>query len=181
MTNLNKLTETFNKFLETQIEYADEVAAIKEGTYEGDMVGEIVLNNLDEFTEDELVRVLENYDYYNNQGGHILFPSNYEVARGPYPVKLAEALAKSKEAETLTDLFNIFYRHRADLKTWGEAAEVWQVDILENQKATQKLLDEAGISDEEDEHYVYDMIDTIGEAFPLFAKAFEKIFLKYKN
>ena len=78
MSGLTKLTETFNKFMETQIEHVDEVIAVKEGTYEGDNVGEIVLNNLDEFTEEELVRVLENAAYYKHQGGHRLFPSSWQ-------------------------------------------------------------------------------------------------------
>jgi hypothetical protein len=170
MTRLTKLTETFNKFLETQIEYVDEVAAIKEGTYEGDIVGEIVLNNLDEFTEDELVRVLENYKYYMNQGGHILFPSSYEKARGAYPAKLASALIKSKENESITDIYNIFYREHGDLETWGEAAEMWQRDVLQNFDKTIEVFSWV-MDDAEYDYYIGSVISEIEKGYPLFAKA----------
>ena len=172
MTNLNKLTETFNKFLETQIEYVDEVAAIKEGTYEGDIVGEIVLNSLDEFTEDELVRVLENYQYYTNQGGHILFPSSYEPARGAYPAKLASALAKSKENESITDIYNIFYRSHGDLETWGEAAEIWKKDVLQNFDKALDLFSWVR-EDGEAQDYIDSITSEIAAGYPLFAKAFK--------
>lgn len=168
MSGLTKLTETFNKFMETQIEYVDEVIAVKEGTYEGDKVGEIVLNNLDDFTEDELVRVLENYKYYINQGGHILFPSSWQG--GVYPAKLASALVKSKENESITDVYNIFYREHGDLETWGEAAEIWQRDVLQNFDKTVEFLSWVN-DDSEYDYYIGSLISEIEKGYPLFAKA----------
>ena len=168
MTRLTKLTETFNKFMETQIEHVDEVIAVKEGTYEGDNVGEIVLNNLDEFTEEELVRVLENANYYKHQGGHILFPSSWQG--GVYPAKLASALAKSKENESITDIYNIFYRSHGDLKTWGEAAEMWQRDVLQNFDKTLEVFSWV-MDDTEYDYYIGSVISEIEKGYPLFAKA----------
>ena len=141
---------------------------IFESTYEGDKVGEIVLNNLDDFTEDELVRVLENYKYYINQGGHILFPSSWQG--GVYPAKLASALVKSKENESITDVYNIFYREHGDLETWGEAAEIWQRDVLQNFDKTVEFLSWVN-DDSEYDYYIGSLISEIEKGYPLFAKA----------
>ena len=168
---IRKLNEELCKVLsETQIEHVDEVEAIKQGTYEGDRVGEIVLNNIDEFNVDELIAVLENFDYYRHQGGHILFPSSYDAAKGPYPAKLAEALAKSKENETITDIYNIFYRSHGDLQTWGEAAEMWQRDVLQNFDKTLDVF--SWVSDDSEyDYYIDSLISEIEKGYPLFAKA----------
>ena len=96
----NKILEDLNKIInETQIEYVDEIQAIKEGNYEGEELAKIVLDNLDEFSEQELIEILNNRHYYSQCGGSGLFPSKYDELNGAYPVKLASALSKSKENE----------------------------------------------------------------------------------
>lgn len=176
--DLKQITETFEKFVETQIEYVDEVVAIKEGTYEGGHVDKLVLANLDDFSEDELIRVLENYDYYNHQDGGKLFPSGWIVEYGPYPAKLASALAKSKENESITDVYNIFYRNHGDLETWGEAGEVWKKDCLENFDKVEKTFEWAALSGEEAADYINDIANGIAVGYPDFAEAIKNKLLK---
>lgn len=167
MSKLSKLNEEVNKFLnETQIEYVDDVIAVKEGSYEGEELDKIVLQNLDEFSEMELIEVLQNYQYYNHNGGNGLFPSGYNSENGPYPAKLASALSKSTESEDITDIYNIFYRENGDLETWGEAAEVWQNNLLNSEKSLAVVQDVAN----EDDEYIKEVIYTIGETYPKFAK-----------
>ena len=161
---LNELNEVLN---ETQIEYVDDVVAVKEGTYEGEAVAEIVLNNLDQFTEDELVSILNNYEYYTHCGANRLFPSMYNAENGPYPVKLAQALSKSKENEDLTDIFNIFYAHHSDLETWNDAAQVWQQSILNN---FDEFIANNPYVDTDYEDYVTDMLNDIEKAYPEFVE-----------
>ena len=167
----NKILEDLNAIInETQIEYVDEIQAIKEGTYEGEQLAQIVLDNLDEFSEQELIEILNNRHYYSQCGGSGLFPSRYDESNGAYPVKLASALSKSKENEDLSDIFNIFYRHNADLDTWNDAALVWQQSILSD---FNKFLWNNPYVDDEYENYVVDMLNDIEKAYPKFVADFK--------
>lgn len=118
-----------NKRLLTDIVY---------GRYTGKDLDEIVLSNLDKITVKQLTKILDNYKYYTNCGGNNLFPSNweYKYSGKPYPKKLALAICRSNnegnELEGLSDLFNIFYRYRGNLDIWGEAADVWEDNVLRN-------------------------------------------------
>lgn len=106
--NEDLMNEDLTKLIETQIE-EDAIEQIKQGIYEGEDISSIILDNLDELSVEELTKILENYTYYSN-GAYNLFPS---ICQGEvYPIKLAEALAKSSEAESTTGLYNIFYANR---------------------------------------------------------------------
>ena len=140
--DIKKLNEEFNIIVETQIEYVDPIIAIKEGSYDGDDIGDIVLDNLDEFSVDELVNILNNYNWYCHSGVDKLFPSGflYNDIQGEYPVKLAEAVAKCNDKEVITEIYNIFYRCHGDLTTWGNASKVWQKAMLEDTENLDMLI-----------------------------------------
>lgn len=172
MSDIKSINEAFKKVLkETQIE-EDAIEMIKAGTYEGEDIDKIVLENIDEFSVEDLTKIIENYDWYSHNGVAKLFPSGFHYAefRGEkpiekYPAKLAEAIANSKESENITDLFNIFYRQHNDLNTWGDAAQIWMKKVLEEPNS--ELFDNLGLGDD-DIDYVADMLDTIGEYYPKF-------------
>ena len=167
--DVKRINEEIENLLnETQIEYVDEVAAIKEGVYEGDKIAEVVLSNIDEFNENELIEILENYHYYMICGGHALFPSGWRSEFGPYPAKLAYALSKSRENEDITDIFNIFYRSHGDLETWNDAALVWQEQILDNFDKFKNSV--SNVEEEGYDNYLEDMLVDIEEAYPKFVE-----------
>ena len=176
--NIKKINEELDKLLETQVEGGNPIIAIKDGSYEGDNIGEVVLNNLEEFTEDDIVNIMNNYQYYNNQGGHILFPSawNYYHAGEVYPVKLAKALLKSQENELegLSDLYNIFYRAHGDLDKFGEAAEVWEDNVKANIKgAVQELR-----SIDDDGSFAEDIFNELEYNYPELVASLRKEFFQ---
>lgn len=115
----------------------DDIAKIKAGNYTGKDLPNIVLENIDKFTVNDLVEILDNYNYYNKCNGYRLYPSGFhywdeEAPVAVYPAKLAEALLKCSASEKVCDLYNIFYRCHGDLYTWGKAAEVWREELEKN-------------------------------------------------
>ena len=163
--NNNKVTIICEKPEQLE-EPENAIQDILQGTYNGKELDQIVLENLDKFSIDQLVEILENYDYYNNCRGWALYPSGWHRSGNeePYPEKLAQALCQSREneCEGLSDLFNIYYRDHGDMYTWGEAADIWVENAMNN-------IDSA-ISDlydiDDDGEFVKDLIDFLNDSYP---------------
>ena len=180
--NLKQLNRILKKTLREDSSQANLIEDIKNGTSQEKNIGDIVLENLDEVSVDDLVNILENYKWYSNNGVHKLFPSGFywmkrrdESPVSAYPAKLAEAVAKSAESETISDIYNIFYRCHGDLQTWGEAEKVWEEQMM-NPNA---MIDFLSMCD--DEAYYNDIMSTLYDEIPEFAKRLEKKLLQYNK
>ena len=100
-----QLIEKLNRIIAE--DYEEAITLIKKGKYKGEDLADIVLQNIDSFSVKELTKVLNSRKYYEYCKADYLFPSEYWWEQ-PYPTKLAEALAKSKYAEAIPDIYNIF-------------------------------------------------------------------------
>lgn len=176
--SIKKLIKALKPFTEDQIEQDGDVVilyALKTCngdepllqdalSEEGDLA-HVIYPYLDELTVDELVKIMENHLKIKDLD-HTLYPSQWPSEDlGAYPAKLAEALVKTSDNESITDLFNIFYAHR-DLS--NEAVDVFMKDVLEDPKAvTQGMIDR---SQEWDPEYVPDMLNEIAKKYPQFVE-----------
>ena len=91
--DIKKLNEELDKLLE------DPISAIKNGGYTGDDIDSIVLANLNKFSVEDIVKIMQNKKYFY-QGAGDLFPfsSGWKEGKKHYPDKLAAAF------EIYTDL-----------------------------------------------------------------------------
>lgn len=67
----------------------------------------------------------------NNNTTSILFPSGWHCffdKKVPYPGKLAQALVKSRAAESITDITNVYYAGRSITK---EAYQIFLKDVIQ--------------------------------------------------
>lgn len=112
--NNKKLNEEIEKILNEEDfesgvgKLPEKLQALVDGKYDGEEpLAQIVMLDLEDLTVDELVQIMNT----QNDGLNSLYPSGWDTELGAYPVKLAEALVKSNGKESLTDIYNIFYRH----------------------------------------------------------------------
>ena len=130
---LNRARDLVDSSNERIVVKPNAIEEIKNGTYSGKDIDKIVLTNIDEFSVEDLIKILDNTKWWKQGYTGKLFPSYYhnntyrstEFPGGVYPAKLAEALAKFKDAECLGDLFNIFYNHQEYRVAWREAKNIW--------------------------------------------------------
>lgn len=184
--DFRKMDNTIKMALgEDIIEGGDPIIAIKDGSYEGEDIAEIVLENLDEFSVQDLVTILDNYDWYSHNGVYKLFPSGFywmnrrdESPVSVYPAKLAEAVAKCKNKEVITDIYNIFYRCRGDLNTWGEAEKVWENEMFSDTANFDTFLDACDMGDSE---YYNQVMGDLYDNIPEFAHKLEEELLQYNK
>lgn len=160
---------------DNNLEHINIVQDIKNGTYEGEELDRVVLENFDEFSVEDLAKILDNYKYYTQCGGNGLLPSGWiwSHENETYPKKLAEAICISEQAECagLSDLFNIFYRQHGNMDIWGEAADVWADNVLQNMDAVQRDLKQI----DEDGSYTQDVIDELEDKYPALVDQLKEI------
>lgn len=148
------------------------IKALKDGDFDSseldeiDNLAEYVVPELDKFSKQELVRILEKGDKHNS-----LFPSGWNAEKfGPYPKALAEALVESRDRESITDLYNIFY---ADRQISKDAIEVLKKDALKFDNNTLIVL-----SNILDADSINPILDAFSEAWPNFFNQFIKGLIK---
>lgn len=167
----------------------DQIELMKKGEYD-DIFPAIyyVYPNLDRLSIDELVEILDHCS------DNSLFPSGFKASykgywvekiesKDPslsatynnlaYPAKLAEALIISKEAETLTDLYNVYY---AGTELSEEAIKVLANDINEN---TSDVLD-CYYGDIDDIEFI-NMLEEISDYAPEGVAKIAKYYLDYSK
>lgn len=163
--NNKKLNEEIEKILNEEDFEAgvdklpEKLQALVDGKYDGEEpLAEIVMLDLEDLTVDELVQIMNT----QHDGWNSLYPSGWDIELGEYPVKLAEALVKSNAKESLTDIYNIFYSHRA--LTEG-AIDVLKEDTLNDFDTTMHIVEEVADAEVLDE-----MLNTIAERYPEFVE-----------
>lgn len=135
--NIEKLNEELKKLLnEVQTDNNDLLDQVLQHTYDlsGPTLAEIIIPNIDKVTVDELIDILNDFHGYINQDQSLL-PSAYDENLGPYPVKLAEAVARFDDRELITDIYNVYYRSKG-IQTFKEAMQVWKNAIKQNPQET---------------------------------------------
>lgn len=180
MKDLKKLNEELQQFLErdnndsiemvtdSANDYVDEFIALRDNhEYDADggkTIAEIIVPRIDEITVEQIKSIMEDYTLVGQEQS--IFPSNWDTDLGAYPVKFAEALSKSKEAENESDIFNVFYCHR-DLDLFKDAIEVWKdatiKDIEQHKCGTLDLAAREGM-----DSFIYDVFEEIQKHYPEF-------------
>lgn len=137
----------------------EKLQALVDGKYDGEEpLAEIVMLDLEDLTVDELVQIMNTqHDSWNS-----LYPSGWDIELGEYPAKLAEALVKSNAKESLTDIYNVFYSHRALAEG---AIDVLKEDTLNDFDTTMHIVEEIADAEVLDE-----MLNTIAERYPEFVE-----------
>ena len=136
---------------------------------EDSSLAEVVYPNLKELSVEELKAIMEHHREFKNMDNS-LYPSEWPADKfGPYPAKLAEALVLTKDNESLTDLFNIFYAHR---QISEKAAHVFMKDVIDDPTGANKQL--IANSKDFDADYVTDMLDDIASKYPQFVEDAKK-------
>lgn len=158
------------------------IKEIKESKYEGPVgVDEIICNNLDKFSHEELVRIINTGS--NMPGFNKLFPSGWHYSKKTekYPVELAKAISVSSQEENITDIRNIFYK-RKNKELFEDAAKVWQEEILKNVPAYERSY-VYNLDDVKEMKYIYDDIAQIYPEFieKLYAEHDEELAEEIKN
>lgn len=163
--NNKKLNEEIEKILnEEDFEVGvdklpEKLQALVDGKYDGEEpLAQIVMLDLEDLTVDELVQIMNTQHDRRNS----LYPSGWDIELGEYPAKLAEALVKSNAKESLTDIYNVFYSHRA--LTDG-AIDVLKEDTLNDFDTTMDIVEEVADAEVLDE-----MLNTIAERYPEFVE-----------
>lgn len=133
--DFKKLREELKQFIETQVEGEDELQEVLTGTWTGESgntLADVIIPRIEELSVEQLINILNNA--YELEGKkHSLFPSVFNVDKfGIYPAKLALALSRSKESETLTDIYNVYYANR-DEDAFKDAIQVWKDYIMSGQ------------------------------------------------
>lgn len=173
-TLIKKLLEDLKPFIEDQIEQDDDLVileALKTCDYDNELLQDtiqsagdlasVINNHLDDLTIEDIVRIMENHTKFNMMDNS-LYPSEWpSESLGAYPGKLAEALVKTWDSESLTDIFNIFYAHR-DLSK--EAVDVFMKDAIDDPMGHTKQI----ISNCQDEDLLVDMLEEISQKYPQF-------------
>lgn len=142
------------------------IKEIKESKYQGPVgVDEIICNNLDKFSHQELVRIINTG--YNMPGFNKLFPSGWHYSRktDKYPVELAKAISVSSQEENITDIRNIFYR-RQNKELFEDAAKVWKEAILKDVTGYENSYVRS-LDDPQEMKIIY---DEIAQEYPEFIK-----------
>lgn len=133
--DFKQLREELKQFIETQVEGDDELQEVLTGTWtgeKGNTLADVVIPRIDELTIEQLTDIFNN-SYELDGKVHSLFPSGFDVDKfGTYPAKLASALARSKESENLTDIYNVYYANR-DEDAFKDAMVVWEDYIMSGQ------------------------------------------------
>lgn len=135
--DIKKLNEKLTTIVnETQIEHVDLLTKVLNHSYDldGPTLAEIIVPNIDDVTVEQLVDILNDYHEYIGYDQSLL-PSGYDSSLGPYPAKLAEAVAKYNDREVITDIYNVYYDSK-DEETFREAMKVWENAIMENPQET---------------------------------------------
>lgn len=174
--SIKKLLEDLKPFIEDQIEQDDDLVileALKTCDYDNELLQDViqsagdlasVINNyLEDLTIEDIVRIMENHTKFSNMDNS-LYPSGWpSESLGAYPGKLAEALVKTRDSESLTDIFNIFYAQR-DLSK--EAVDVFMKDAIEDPMGQTKQIISSCQADDED--LLVDMLEEISQKYPQF-------------
>ena len=147
---MKQLIERLRKLTETQIEGGNELQEVLDGTWteeNGNTLADVVIPNIDKLSEAQLVDILNNA--YNMDKGNTLYPSAFDTDKfDKYPAKLAIALSKTREAENLTDIYNVYYAGR-DEYTFKEAIDAWKQEIYKDPQSVYAQLKAVG-NDEDD-------------------------------
>ncbi len=183
--SIKKLLEDLKPFIEDQIEQDDDLVileALKTCDYDNELLQDViqsagdlasVINNyLEDLTIEDIVRIMENHTKFTNKKDNSLYPSQWpSESLGAYPAKLAEALVKTGDSESLTDIFNMFY---ADKDLSEEAVDVFMKDVLDDpKKVTQNMINEYQGYDED---YIPDMLNEIARNYPQFVEQVKQRF-----
>lgn len=146
----------------------EKLQALVDGNYDGEEpLARIVMLDLDDLTVDQIVEIMNTQEDRSNS----LYPSGWDTELGEYPVKLAEALVKSNAKESLTDIYNVFYRHE---ELPEAVVDVFKKDALDHIDDTLDIM-----SDLADTEILIEFLDEIAKNYPEFveqlkAKAKEK-------
>lgn len=137
----------------------EKLQALVDGKYDGEEpLAKIVMSDLDNLTVDEIVNIMNTQeDRWNS-----LYPSGWDIELGEYPVKLAEALVKSNGKESLTDIYNVFYRHE---ELPEAVVDVFKKDALDDIKNTLDIMDDLA-----DAEVLTDFLDEIAKNYPEFVE-----------
>lgn len=190
-TLIKKLLEDLKPFIEDQIEQDDDLVileALKTCDYDNELLQDVIQSagglasvindHLEDLTIEDIVRIMENHtkfirrdDSYPRKDNS-LYPSQWpSESLGAYPAKLAQALVKTGDSESLTDIFNIFY---ADKDLSKEAVDVFMKDVLDDpKKVTQNMINEYQRYDED---YIPDMLNEIAQTYPQFVEQVKQRF-----
>lgn len=159
--------------------YVDEFIALRDNhQHNGDKtMAEIIIPRIDEITVEQIKSIMEDYSLVGQDQS--IFPSDWDTDLGAYPVKFAEALSKSKDAENETDIFNVFYCRR-NLDAFKDAIEVWKKatieDIQQHKCNTLDLAAREGI-----DSFIYDVFGELQKHYPEFVDKVSKEAKKYYN
>ena len=157
--------------------YVDEFIALRDNhQHNGDKtMAEIIVPRIDEITVEQIKSIMEDYSLVGQDQS--IFPSNWDTDLGAYPVKFAEALSKSKDAENETDIFNVFYCRR-NPAVFKDAIEVWKKatieDIQQHKCNTLDLAAREGI-----DSFIYDVFGELQKHYPEFVDKVSKEAKKY--
>ena len=191
MKDIKTLNEELRQFLERDDEdsiemvtdsannYVDEFIALRDNhEYEGDKtMAEIIVPRIDEITVEQIKSIMDDYSLVGEDQS--IFPSDWDTDLGAYPVKFAEALSKSKDAENETDIFNVFYCRR-NPAAFKDAIEVWKKatieDIQQHKCNTLDLAAREGI-----DSFIYDVFGELQKHYPEFVDEVSKEAKKYYN
>lgn len=169
--NIKQLNEEFSKFTETQIEGdltpQAQVQAIFDGDDEDTYLAEVIVPNLDEFTDAELLGIFNKISE-TGDGDYSIYPSQWDSeAYGEYPAKLALALSKSNDAENLSEIYNMYYAGH-DLS--DEAADIFRKACKKNPEETYSQF---AVMD--DEEIMVDFLNELGDEEPMITKLLLKL------
>jgi len=113
MKSIKQLNEQLSKFLnETQMERTpqERVQDYIDGTSNESDLASIIVPDLDKFTDVELLDIFNQVSDKLVGSDTSIYPSGWDDEEyGSYPAKLALALSKSKDAENISEIYNIYY------------------------------------------------------------------------
>lgn len=173
--NIKKLNEEIRKMLSPVNEdFRQNLEDAIEGSYSEDELANFVMPNIDKISVAQLTDILDN----SSMNDHTLFPSGYDYETwGPYPVKLAKALAESRHAEGIGDVYSVLYYNRRDKQAYASAVKLWQRQVLAEPETYLSIYEPTSDNDGE-----YDALATLmaqlSKEAPVFVKQLDALLKK---